>query len=66
MQCHVFYMVRNPCRQDWEAPLNLPVGTNNWNAIKPGVLQVHKNEFEYVLQGVGVHLSLILICFGGL
>jgi len=25
-----------------------------------------KIEFEYVLQCVGVHLALVLICFGGL
>jgi hypothetical protein len=59
-------MVRNPCRQDWEAPPNLPVSTINWDAIKRRVLQGRKNEFEYVLQCVGVHLSLVLICFGGL
>jgi hypothetical protein len=59
-------MVHNPCRQDWEAPPNLPVSTINWDAIKRRVLQGRKNEFEYVLQCVGVHLSLVLICFGGL
>ena len=59
-------MVRNPCRQDWEAPSNLPIGTIDWDAIKRSVLQGCKNEFEYVLQSVGVHLSLVLICFGGL
>jgi len=59
-------MFRNPFRQDWEAPPNLPVSTINWDAIKRCVLQGGKNECEYVLQCVGVPLSLVLICFGGL
>jgi len=59
-------MVRNPWRQDLEAPLNVPVSTINWDAIERRVLQGRKNEFAYVLERVGVHLSLVLICFGGL
>ena len=59
-------MIRNPCRQDWEAAPTLPVRIINWDAIKCRVLQGGKNELEYVLLGVGVHLSQVLICFRGL
>jgi len=52
--------------EDWEASQNLPVSTINWDPIKRSVLQGRKKEFEYVLRCVGVHLSLVLICFGGL
>ena len=38
----------------------------NWDAIKGRVLQGRKNEFEYVLQRVGVYLFLVSICFCGL
>jgi len=59
-------MLGNPCRQDWEASLNLPVSTGNSDPIKRHLLQGRKNEFEYVLHYLGVHLSLVLICIGGL
>jgi len=59
-------MVRNPYREDWEASHNFPVSSINWDAIKHRVLQGRKNEFEYIFQWVSVHLSLVLICFGGL
>jgi len=59
-------MVCNPCRQDGEARPNLPVSTINWDAIKRRVLPGCKNELEYVLHCVGVHLALVLIWFRGL
>jgi len=37
-----------------------------WDAIKRRMLQGRNDEFEYVLQCIGVHSSLVLICFGGL
>ena len=59
-------MVRNPCRQDWDATSTLPIGTIDWDTVKHHVMPGRKNEFEYVLQCVGIHLSLVLICFSGL
>jgi len=65
MHCHIFHLVGNTSRQDWKAPLNLPVSTINSDAIQRREPQRCKNDFEYALMHIGVPLTLGLICFGG-